>query len=35
MYRDMGFDEVTVRVAGWDQMGQLKRVINEVLPRVL
>jgi alkanesulfonate monooxygenase SsuD/methylene tetrahydromethanopterin reductase-like flavin-dependent oxidoreductase (luciferase family) len=35
MYRDMGFDEVTVRIAGWDQMGQLKRVINEVLPRVL
>jgi alkanesulfonate monooxygenase SsuD/methylene tetrahydromethanopterin reductase-like flavin-dependent oxidoreductase (luciferase family) len=33
-YRDIGFDEVTLRVAGWDQRGQLKRVIEEVLPRL-
>ncbi len=32
--RDVGFDEVTLRVAGWDQFGQLKRLINEVLPLV-
>jgi alkanesulfonate monooxygenase SsuD/methylene tetrahydromethanopterin reductase-like flavin-dependent oxidoreductase (luciferase family) len=32
--RDVGFDEVTVRIAGWDQFGQLKRVLEEVLPRV-
>jgi alkanesulfonate monooxygenase SsuD/methylene tetrahydromethanopterin reductase-like flavin-dependent oxidoreductase (luciferase family) len=35
LMRDVGFDEVTVRVAGWDQMGQLRRVINEVLPHVV
>jgi hypothetical protein len=28
----MGFDEVTLRCTSWDQMGQLKRVIDEVLP---
>lgn len=32
VYEALGFDEVTLRVAGWDQMGQLRRVIDEVLP---
>ncbi len=32
VYERMGFDEVTVRITAWDQMGQLRRVINEVLP---
>ncbi|HEX2280202.1 MAG TPA: hypothetical protein VHG52_00440, partial [Thermomicrobiales bacterium] len=30
VFEEMGIDEVTVRVSGWDQMGQLERVINEV-----
>jgi len=30
----VGFDEVTLRVAGWDKIGQLKRLLNEVLPLV-
>ena len=34
-YEAMGFSEVTLRVTGWDQLGQLERVLNEVLPRVL
>jgi alkanesulfonate monooxygenase SsuD/methylene tetrahydromethanopterin reductase-like flavin-dependent oxidoreductase (luciferase family) len=29
---DVGFDETTLRIAGWDQFGQLKRVMEEVLP---
>ncbi len=33
-YKELGFDEVTLRIAGWDQFGQLKRVMEEVLPRV-
>jgi len=33
-YKEMGFDEVTLRVTGWDQFGQLDRVMREVLPRV-
>jgi hypothetical protein len=32
--RDVGFDEVTVRIAGWDQFGQLQRLLTEVLPLV-
>jgi alkanesulfonate monooxygenase SsuD/methylene tetrahydromethanopterin reductase-like flavin-dependent oxidoreductase (luciferase family) len=32
VYEEMGIDEVTVRITGWDQMGQLERVINEVAP---
>jgi alkanesulfonate monooxygenase SsuD/methylene tetrahydromethanopterin reductase-like flavin-dependent oxidoreductase (luciferase family) len=32
--KDVGFDEVTLRVAGWDQIGQLKRLMTEVLPLV-
>jgi alkanesulfonate monooxygenase SsuD/methylene tetrahydromethanopterin reductase-like flavin-dependent oxidoreductase (luciferase family) len=32
MMRDVGFDEVTLRIAGWDQFGQLERLMNDVLP---
>jgi alkanesulfonate monooxygenase SsuD/methylene tetrahydromethanopterin reductase-like flavin-dependent oxidoreductase (luciferase family) len=32
--RDVGFDEVTLRIAGWDQFGQLERLMHEVLPLV-
>jgi alkanesulfonate monooxygenase SsuD/methylene tetrahydromethanopterin reductase-like flavin-dependent oxidoreductase (luciferase family) len=31
-YERLGFDEVTLRCTSWDQRGQLKRVIEEVLP---
>jgi alkanesulfonate monooxygenase SsuD/methylene tetrahydromethanopterin reductase-like flavin-dependent oxidoreductase (luciferase family) len=34
-YQEMGFSEITLRCTGWDQMGQLKRVMEEVLPRLL
>jgi alkanesulfonate monooxygenase SsuD/methylene tetrahydromethanopterin reductase-like flavin-dependent oxidoreductase (luciferase family) len=34
-YRELGFSEVTLRITGWDQFGQLERVMKEVLPRVL
>jgi alkanesulfonate monooxygenase SsuD/methylene tetrahydromethanopterin reductase-like flavin-dependent oxidoreductase (luciferase family) len=34
LMRDVGFDEVTLRIAGWDQFGQLKRLMKEVLPLV-
>lgn len=33
-YQEMGIDEVTVRITGWDQLGQLQRVIDEVIPRL-
>jgi alkanesulfonate monooxygenase SsuD/methylene tetrahydromethanopterin reductase-like flavin-dependent oxidoreductase (luciferase family) len=33
-YQEMGIDEVTIRITGWDQLGQLDRVINEVVPRM-
>jgi alkanesulfonate monooxygenase SsuD/methylene tetrahydromethanopterin reductase-like flavin-dependent oxidoreductase (luciferase family) len=32
VYEQMGFNEVTLRCTSWNQMGQLKRVIDEVLP---
>jgi hypothetical protein len=32
VYERMGFSEVTLRITSWDQMPQLKRVIEEVLP---
>lgn len=32
VFEEMGIDEVTVRITGWDQLGQLDRVINEVAP---
>jgi alkanesulfonate monooxygenase SsuD/methylene tetrahydromethanopterin reductase-like flavin-dependent oxidoreductase (luciferase family) len=35
VYRDLGFDEVTLRMTGWDQFGQLERVTREVLPRLM
>lgn len=35
VYKAMGFSEVALRITGWDQFGQLERVLNEVLPRVL
>ncbi|RIK42090.1 MAG: hypothetical protein DCC58_11550 [Chloroflexi bacterium] len=31
-YRAAGFDEITLRPTSWDQMGQLRRIIDEVLP---
>jgi alkanesulfonate monooxygenase SsuD/methylene tetrahydromethanopterin reductase-like flavin-dependent oxidoreductase (luciferase family) len=34
VYRELGFDEVTLRLTSWDQSGQLERVMREVLPRV-
>ncbi len=33
VFERLGFDEVTLRITGWDQRGQLTRVINEVLPQ--
>jgi alkanesulfonate monooxygenase SsuD/methylene tetrahydromethanopterin reductase-like flavin-dependent oxidoreductase (luciferase family) len=33
-YARMGVDEVTLRCTSWDQMGQLERVIRDVLPRL-
>jgi alkanesulfonate monooxygenase SsuD/methylene tetrahydromethanopterin reductase-like flavin-dependent oxidoreductase (luciferase family) len=35
VYRELGFDEVTLRVVGWDQFAQLARVLDEVLPRLV
>ncbi|HEY1291787.1 MAG TPA: LLM class flavin-dependent oxidoreductase [Chloroflexota bacterium] len=35
VYKEMGFDEVTLRMTGWDQFGQLERVTREVLPRLM
>jgi alkanesulfonate monooxygenase SsuD/methylene tetrahydromethanopterin reductase-like flavin-dependent oxidoreductase (luciferase family) len=34
-YKALGFSEVTLRITGWDQFGQLDRVMKEVLPKVL
>jgi alkanesulfonate monooxygenase SsuD/methylene tetrahydromethanopterin reductase-like flavin-dependent oxidoreductase (luciferase family) len=34
-YKELGFDEVTLRMTAWDQLGQLERVMRDVLPRVL
>jgi len=31
-FERMGFEEVTLRCTSWDQRGQLRRVIDEVLP---
>jgi alkanesulfonate monooxygenase SsuD/methylene tetrahydromethanopterin reductase-like flavin-dependent oxidoreductase (luciferase family) len=33
-YQELGFDEVTLRLTGWDQQGQLERVMTQVLPRL-
>jgi len=35
VYKEMGFDEVTLRMTGWDQFGQLERVMRDVLPEVI
>jgi alkanesulfonate monooxygenase SsuD/methylene tetrahydromethanopterin reductase-like flavin-dependent oxidoreductase (luciferase family) len=35
VYKQLGFDEVTLRMTSWDQFGQLERVMREVLPRLL
>ena len=35
VYRELGFDEVTLRMASWDQFGQLERVMREVIPALL
>jgi alkanesulfonate monooxygenase SsuD/methylene tetrahydromethanopterin reductase-like flavin-dependent oxidoreductase (luciferase family) len=34
VYKEMGIDEVTLRITAWDQLGQLERVIEEVIPHV-
>jgi alkanesulfonate monooxygenase SsuD/methylene tetrahydromethanopterin reductase-like flavin-dependent oxidoreductase (luciferase family) len=34
VYQELGFDEVTLRITSWNQFDQLKRVIEEVIPRV-
>jgi alkanesulfonate monooxygenase SsuD/methylene tetrahydromethanopterin reductase-like flavin-dependent oxidoreductase (luciferase family) len=31
-FREIGIDEVTLRITSWDQFGQLPRVMEEVLP---
>jgi alkanesulfonate monooxygenase SsuD/methylene tetrahydromethanopterin reductase-like flavin-dependent oxidoreductase (luciferase family) len=31
-FREIGIDEVTLRITSWDQFGQLPRVMDEVLP---
>jgi len=33
-YERLGFDEVTLRPTSWDQMGQLQRMMEEVLPHL-
>ena len=32
VFERIGFDEVTLRITGWDQRGQLDRLITEVAP---
>jgi alkanesulfonate monooxygenase SsuD/methylene tetrahydromethanopterin reductase-like flavin-dependent oxidoreductase (luciferase family) len=32
VYKELGFDEVTLRMTAWDQFGQLERVVRDVLP---
>lgn len=34
-YKRLGFDEIELRATAWDQIGQLRRLIEEVLPAVL
>ena len=33
-YKEIGIGMITMRLTSWDQMGQLKRCIEEVLPYV-
>jgi alkanesulfonate monooxygenase SsuD/methylene tetrahydromethanopterin reductase-like flavin-dependent oxidoreductase (luciferase family) len=35
VFEAMGFHEATLRITGWDQLGQLERVMRDVLPRLL
>jgi alkanesulfonate monooxygenase SsuD/methylene tetrahydromethanopterin reductase-like flavin-dependent oxidoreductase (luciferase family) len=35
VYKELGFDEATLRITSWNQFDQLKRVIEEVIPRVV
>ena len=32
VYEKLGFEEVALRITAWDQRGQLKRLIEEVVP---
>ena len=34
VYKEMGFSEVALRITACDQWGQLRRVMEEVLPYV-
>jgi alkanesulfonate monooxygenase SsuD/methylene tetrahydromethanopterin reductase-like flavin-dependent oxidoreductase (luciferase family) len=31
-YFDAGIEHITLRMTSWDQTGQLKRFLNEVVP---
>ncbi len=33
-YVDVGVRMITLRLTGWDQIGQLQRCIEEVLPKI-
>jgi alkanesulfonate monooxygenase SsuD/methylene tetrahydromethanopterin reductase-like flavin-dependent oxidoreductase (luciferase family) len=35
VFEEMGFHEVTLRIAGWDQLGQLDRLMRDLLPRLV
>ena len=35
VFEAIGFHEITLRIAGLDQLGQLERVMRDVLPRLL
>jgi alkanesulfonate monooxygenase SsuD/methylene tetrahydromethanopterin reductase-like flavin-dependent oxidoreductase (luciferase family) len=35
VYKELGFDEATLRITSWNQFEQLQRVIEEVIPRVV
>lgn len=34
VFQEMGIDEVTLRITSWDQMGQLERLVDEVIPEL-
>jgi alkanesulfonate monooxygenase SsuD/methylene tetrahydromethanopterin reductase-like flavin-dependent oxidoreductase (luciferase family) len=34
VFEALGFHEVTLRITGWDQLGQLHRVLTELAPRL-
>ena len=34
-YAEIGFDEVTLRITSWDQRGQLRRLIDELIPALV